>query len=199
MATELRQRRLASLKALYEALKDRQDADPDALLRLESDVEHEFQLLEPGLDEQAACRHRRGGCLDGAAGPQRPWAGGAARGGTRLPRRKQRLDVQPDLFGAWCVLADSGDCERSIRSIVNTKSGDHEHLLAWARSGLSEWTPNDGELPPPTVVRSHFRWLVVKHSRFLVRLGGPFSRPGLNIARASHAARSSKAAPWPPA
>jgi hypothetical protein len=28
--------------------------------------------------------------------------------------------------------ADSGDRERSIRSFVNTESGDHEHLLAWA-------------------------------------------------------------------
>ena len=28
--------------------------------------------------------------------------------------------------------ADSGDLERSIRSFVNTESGDHEHLLAWA-------------------------------------------------------------------
>jgi hypothetical protein len=35
-------------------------------------------------------------------------------------------------FAALYRRADSGDCERSIRSIVNTESGDHEHLLAWA-------------------------------------------------------------------
>jgi len=29
-----------------------------------------------------------------------------------------------------------------------------------------------------------WRCLVVKHPRFLVRLGGPFSRPGLNVAQA---------------
>jgi hypothetical protein len=28
--------------------------------------------------------------------------------------------------------ADSGDCERPIRSIVNTYSGDHEHPIALA-------------------------------------------------------------------
>src|SRR3954452_3712969 len=31
---------------------------------------------------------------------------------------------------AWPA-ADSGDLERSIRSIMNTETGDHEHLLAW--------------------------------------------------------------------
>jgi hypothetical protein len=30
------------------------------------------------------------------------------------------------------MAAHSGDDERSIRSIVNTDSGDHEHLLALA-------------------------------------------------------------------
>jgi hypothetical protein len=30
------------------------------------------------------------------------------------------------------VSAHSGDLERSIRSIMNTDSGDHEHLLALA-------------------------------------------------------------------
>jgi len=49
--------------------------------------------------------------------------------------------------------------------------------------GLERVDANDGELPPPTVVRSHFRCPVVKLPRFLVRLGGPFSRPGLNVAR----------------
>jgi hypothetical protein len=53
--------------------------------------------------------------------------------------------------------------------------------------GLERVDANDGELPPPTVVRSHFRGPVVKHPRFLVRLGGPFSRPGLNVAQASRA------------
>ena len=33
-------------------------------------------------------------------------------------------------FASWT--ADSGDLERSIRSIMNTESGVHEHLLAWA-------------------------------------------------------------------
>src|SRR3954453_16986209 len=35
---------------------------------------------------------------------------------------------------AWriCKTAHSGDLERSIRSIMNTESGDHEHLLAAA-------------------------------------------------------------------
>jgi hypothetical protein len=32
----------------------------------------------------------------------------------------------------YAIDADSGDRERSIRSFVNTESGDHEHLLAWA-------------------------------------------------------------------
>jgi hypothetical protein len=31
---------------------------------------------------------------------------------------------------AVCPIAHSGDHERSIRSIMNTESGDHEHALA---------------------------------------------------------------------
>jgi len=65
--------------------------------------------------------------------------------------------------------ADSGDRERSIRSFVNTESGDHEHLLAWARSGLSEWTP--------MMVSCHHRQLFgrifdARSSSFLVFLFG---------------------------
>ena len=37
-----------------------------------------------------------------------------------------------DLKEAKAFLAHSGDLERSIRSIMNTDSGDHEHLLALA-------------------------------------------------------------------
>jgi len=39
------------------------------------------------------------------------------------------------ISGIWligCQFADSGDCERPIRSIVNTYSGDHEHPIALA-------------------------------------------------------------------
>jgi hypothetical protein len=71
---------------------------------------------------------------------------------------------------------------------MNTESGDHEHLLAWALIGLERVDANDGDPPPPTVVGSHFLCLAVKHARFLVRLGGPFSRPGLNVASAPRAA-----------
>lgn len=47
MATELRQRRLASLKARFEALKDRHDADPSSLRHLEWQIEREFDYWNP--------------------------------------------------------------------------------------------------------------------------------------------------------
>jgi len=46
---------------------------------------------------------------------------------TALARVQARVDGIP-----VPASADSGDRERSIRSFVNTESGDHEHLLAWA-------------------------------------------------------------------
>jgi hypothetical protein len=56
----------------------------------------------------------------GSTGGSGDWA--------RAARRSASFAPQASRTGR----ADSGDRERSIRSFVNTESGDHEHLLAWA-------------------------------------------------------------------
>jgi hypothetical protein len=47
MATQLRQRRLAILKAQFEALKNQQDADSLKLRQLEWEIEREFDYWNP--------------------------------------------------------------------------------------------------------------------------------------------------------
>jgi hypothetical protein len=57
----------------------------------------------------------------------------------KVDRPVGAFDIHPDLLmcnrtGSQSAghFADSGDRERPIRSIVNTGSGDHEHLLSLA-------------------------------------------------------------------
>jgi hypothetical protein len=54
----------------------------------------------------------------------------ALRAGQR--RWLQKLWTSGPAFDPKGLDAHSGDLERSIRSIMNTDSGDHEHLLALA-------------------------------------------------------------------
>ena len=54
--------------------------------------------------------------------------------------------------------AHSGDLERPIRSIMNTESGDHEHLLALGPERAPTRAERHGGSLPLTVVRLIFPW-----------------------------------------
>jgi hypothetical protein len=54
------------------------------------------------------------------------------RANIQAGKRGHEAIMCPDLHEAEQMAAHSGDPEPSIRSIINTESGDYEHLLATA-------------------------------------------------------------------